>query len=819
MNREQFRIDRVARMDQVSNDLLPEAQAAIESGDYDPLLAAVADEFIAVFTSQPGFAIADTPSEAWSWFRERIMPGIEKITPDSIASTVAGWLGTAVVNGARVAAAEGANKTWISRKDGKVRPFHVEADGQTVLWSDPFTVCDGVEVMFPGEPVGDPSCWINCRCVAGPASMVASPREVPEMPDVVAPEDELDDIEDEFPDDEPDFEDDQEELSAEVQWHGVLAPEGVQSGDGRTFALGALTWRDLPLPLRWQKADTGGHDGAVTVATIDNIERKDNMILGSGRFLDTPESDEAVGMIAEKALKGVSIDADQAELAEEPTEGNVTFGKGRISAATLVAIPAFAEAYIALGPWPEQMVTSDTTVYAGEEEISAEFAISEQPWDGSASRFTNDEWRRSCVLHKCDGDEKSCHGLPIKEPGGSLSRAGVHAAAARFNQVDAPPEAKASAASQLRGAYKQLGEDVPDALAASADEDFARGPGWVTNPVETRRLHAYWTKPGHKGYAKVRWGTPGDFTRLRRFLAKYISPTFLNRVAAQWHFDALGYWPGELGKPGNPPNTPENRRRAARHASSVAEPINLVAASIVPVDSSFFDDPQLDGPTGLIVDGQHVYGHIALWETCHVGIKNVCTTPPRSEHDYAYFRTGAILTDQGRVSVGHITLGTGHAGLSSSARSAASHYDNTGAVVADVAAGEDEHGIWISGLVRSNVTDEQIYALQAGAISGDWRAIGGSLELIAALVVNVPGFPVQRPSLAADAGEQISLVAAGVLEAPVEVPDVKSIASLVIDEIARRERVSYKLKSSRAVINEERIAALKASMLDPYLTL
>lgn len=106
---------------------------------------------------------------------------------------------------------------------------------------------------------------------------------------------------------------------------------------------------------------------------------------------------------------------------------------------------------------------------------------------------------------------------------------------------------------------------------------FKRGPGWVTNPKETNRIHDYWTKPGQPGYQKIRWGTPGDFRRAKALIGEKIAKNspekmrFLNQIIAQWHFDALGYWPGDLGKPGNAPDTPENRRRAATHADGDTE--------------------------------------------------------------------------------------------------------------------------------------------------------------------------------------------------------------------------------------------------------
>jgi hypothetical protein len=106
------------------------------------------------------------------------------------------------------------------------------------------------------------------------------------------------------------------------------------------------------------------------------------------------------------------------------------------------------------------------------ERTSEEERISEAPWDGSAGRFTDEQYQRSCVLDRksCGADwvakpPKSRCSLPIKEPGGELSRAGVHAAASRIGSVtNACPAAVSSAKGKLRSAYKQLGEDAPDSI-------------------------------------------------------------------------------------------------------------------------------------------------------------------------------------------------------------------------------------------------------------------------------------------------------------------------------------------------------------------
>jgi hypothetical protein len=621
---------------------------------------------------------------------------------------------------------------------------------------------------------------------------------------------------------------------ANMPVHGVIAPEGVKSGDGRSFAPGGTVWDDLPLPLKWQRADDPEHQGSVIVGKITVIERVGNVLEWEGELLSRiPEVEEVIYLIAEQALRGISVDMDDATVtqldeAATPLERSEYEFAGRIRAATIVSIPAFPETYIALGPRPGSQVES--------EEVAEDEAL---------------------------------------------------AADAR---------------------------DATDRIAS-----FKRGSGWITNPEDTARLHRYWTKG--KGAAKIRWGTSGDFTRCTRQLRKYIDPQFLNRTCAQWHHDALGYWPGECGRPGNPPcgakrggfsadsedfdmdtetfrdydaaqrrkmaengtampdgsypiadvedlrnaiqaigraSDPDAVKRhirkrakaldaenlipdtwseeavaasAASHAHTITvnvpnhshtavedHQINLVAAAPpARVPAEWFSNPNLEGPTPLTVtpDGQ-VFGHIAKWGTCHIGIDKVCVTPPKSKQDYAYFHLGTIDTDGGELAVGSLTLGTGHADLKMSSTDTARHYDHTGTAVAKVRAGEDEHGIWVAGTICDGVTDEQVRTLRsAGGISGDWRSIGGNLELVAALAVNVPGFPVPRPALAASGGRQTALVAAGV----VEVTDggnginIEAIAAAVVakmDANKRRSEKLAKLDQTRQEARARRVAALSS---------
>lgn len=187
-----------------------------------------------------------------------------------------------------------------------------------------------------------------------------------------------------------------------------------------------------------------------------------------------------------------------------------------------------------------------------------------------------------------------------------------------------------------------------------------------------------------------------------------------------------------------------------------------LAASAAPVNppKDWFSDPGLTGPTPLTVtDDGRVFGHIAAWHVDHIGLP-FGTKPPRSRSKYAYFTTGMLRTAEGEdIPVGQLTLAGGHAPLAADALAAVKHYDDTASAVADVSAGEDSYGIWVSGALRPSVKPEQVRVLRASSPSGDWRPIKGHLELVAICQVNVPGFPVARARVAS--GQIYALVAAG----------------------------------------------------------
>lgn len=161
-----------------------------------------------------------------------------------------------------------------------------------------------------------------------------------------------------------------------------------------------------------------------------------------------------------------------------------------------------------------------------------------------------------------------------------------------------------------------------------------------------------------------------------------------------------------------------------------------------------------------VEDDGRIHGYpAASWTACHVGYPNECKTPPHSATNYAYFAQGSLLLDNGeRVRVGQLTLKGGHAARHLSAQEAMRHYDDTDAAFADVAIGEDQHGMWVAGLLRDGITPAQVRVAMASGFSGDWRPLGGGLELIALSAVNTRGFHPKAHSYEDALGMVASLI-------------------------------------------------------------
>lgn len=111
-------------------------------------------------------------------------------------------------------------------------------------------------------------------------------------------------------------------------------------------------------------------------------------------------------------------------------------------------------------------------------------AVTNKPWDGSPSRFTDEQYQRSCLIDRGGDDPvKQRCSLPVREPNGDVNRNAVHAAAAALaggrGGVQASAEQKASAARKLIRLYGELDEDPPDSLRRMAGRMSSAQTEWA----------------------------------------------------------------------------------------------------------------------------------------------------------------------------------------------------------------------------------------------------------------------------------------------------------------------------------------------------
>lgn len=776
METAEFAAKRGAKLEDFDAELLPVVTRALhdfESGTawYAPIVDKALDLYEEISHNPPGSGFAKLLRETLAKTKD------PDETAGDTAERLAKWVSTYTANAAEFSTADSDDVLkWVTRHDDAVRSMHVAADGQTVPFGQKFAVGD-YKLSYPGEPVGPPEVWIQCRCLAqtikgglvsdtiiAAANDQADPEDgpdvLPEDPDVAV---------------QPHASDAPIDQDTVVPFHGVAAPVDKPTGDRRMLMSEGYSVRNLPLPAFYQRAQSdSGHSGSTIVGKFTSIELVDGLVEYEGVFNNTPEAQEAIQGVAEGWLRGVSVDLDDivVDYSEDPTAGlpddatpeqlmeamdtAVTkFKQWRIAAFTIVGIPAFQEAFIALGPKVKKAMPP------------ADPASPADPKDPKAP--------------PADG----------KTP---------------------PPPADPK---------KKKMPFPPTGTKAGETETFAPGthdgPGWITEPIPTGRIRRYWVSG--VGAGKIKWGVEGDFNRCRTELSKYIeNPDWLAGACANMHKEATGAWPGHAATEGGSLDS------LVAAGGKMAAAFNIVAAApreLPPGD--WFQDPKLSAPTPFtVMDDGRVFGHVAAWGVCHIGIQNVCTSAPTSSSGYAYYRTGAIDTTLGLIPVGQITMGSGHADIRKDAAAAAAHYDNVATAVADVAAGEDIHGIWVAGRMRNGITEEQRDQLRAASLSGDWRSIRGNLEMVAALAVNTPGFPIPRLSLAASAGHQDALIASGVVTADTSTGPVQVVVSPDLRQQIRevmaveRERQTKRLASEQAFaarLKQRRVDKLNAAIL------
>lgn len=516
-------------------------------------------------------------------------------------------------------------------------------------------------------------------------------------------------------------------------WEGILTVEGVESGDGRMFLPGSLTWGDPPLPLMWQKetAHGQGTNTSVRVGSITKIWREDDpngregvrIIKGRGIVdVNNPDGAEVLRRMRDGFLQSNSVDVDSVKNADiemrfpgsdgdddtgdDDTGDDDTgkrlsalfqrpeltmFKRGRIRGTTLVEFPAFIEAQLALvDDDEEEAYTAGATALATFGVVGRhKTETADGSWDGPAN-----EGR-----------------LPSPVP--------LNTARGMYAFID---ETQASDGAVPKSACKLPHHNVnsdgtPGAAnltACSAAIGALNGArGGVKGMSDEQKRGAYAHLAGHLRDA--------------------------DREPPPLAFDV--------------------------DVSTVIAATHVMKISDTP-PREWFDEPTDVEARGAltITDEGRVFGYLAPAGVRHRSFPNRERYTPMGKVDYTRFMGGeTIVADGGRVTTGVITMNCGHATteFDLTTLEAQEHYDNTCSVVASVRVGENDKGVWVAGALLPDIESAQLQRIMNCRLSGDWRPHldrPGWRELAAALLVPVPGFPMARsaPSVELSDGQLVA---------------------------------------------------------------
>jgi|SRR5688572_2262113 len=493
-----------------------------------------------------------------------------------------------------------------------------------------------------------------------------------------------------------------------IRWHGLVAPEEAATGDRRMFASQALTYREFPLAAGWQRVTSAGHDGAVIVASWDAQYAGEGGIWGRGEFLDprvVPEVVEAVYLL-DKGLIGPSVDLDPDmayEVVPHPDRPDEDFAikvtRANVHALTFVMGPAFPQVHITVDNDEEMSILAS----AGVQRVT--FAVNKSSWRSMPiapreTPFTFDE-----AISRI-----------AEWSGGDPSRFGK---AFLYQDKSLPPTNRESYRLPIADIHNGTLTLIPRAV-------FSAGT-FLSN--------------GHGGLDVV---PEAEITQLQEVVTQIydvLRETYADpRVIAPWQRGGRAGATSAEAKPTTTATLEGAEVFTLEDESAQA----VTAAGILYPPRVAFADPKFKKLTPLTVtDDGRVFGHLAPWKLCHLAVGNKCVLAPKSATNYQYFKQGSVKCDDDSIiRVGKITIGIGHADKNFGVIPAAEHYDDARACVAVVNAGEDKFGIWVAGTLVPEADEARAAQLRRSPLSGDWRRVNGNLELVAALAVNDPGFPI-----------------------------------------------------------------------------
>lgn len=580
---------------------------------------------------------------------------------------------------------------------------------------------------------------------------------------------------------------------APVRWRGPLAPIGTPTGDQRIFADDAISQASFPQPFRWQPTGLPGHDGAVTVGAITHAEKGiwKGMphIIGEGYFLDPdiiPEVTPAIHNVA-NGVAGPSVDLDSFAAAVGEYQGKPirVVLEGRQRGATLVSIPAFADLRLTLEYPEEPAVDTEGLIAAAEyftrkAEYDVQVDLEYELWrqenpDADVDAQIEQRNRLICVTNFTNTADALKEGLTLTQ------LANVTYGASLTEYPDLIDRCRQTVRHQkgLVAEFATTGTSgwqsasvAPRASTFDADDAVKRIQAWAgigTEDADEAKFRSLflWAKPdqldennvplGSAGY-RLPWGDIFDGKPYLVYHAVYAAAALLEGghgglpnipdADKEQLRNTITKIYARLSEEFNDPSVQASWDRREEAAAMDMETLAARFGTVYPSKRAFARR-DLKGPTKPVVsaDGSEYYGHLALWNTCHLGHSGsgICQKPVHSRVDYKHFYTGTIMTSEGElIEVGKV-MGDGlHAATKRGMTAAAvkRYYEDTSTTFGLVRLYKDKWGIQFCGVPVPGVTEELAQKMRYSEISAHWHPIDNHLEVVAAIAVNRPAFGI-----------------------------------------------------------------------------
>jgi uncharacterized protein len=225
-------------------------------------------------------------------------------------------------------------------------------------------------------------------------------------------------------------------------------------------------WQSLGrrIPIVWSHMSG---DPAMVIGSIDParaVETNDGLVIQGQLDLTSEAAREALRLLKSGDVSGWSFGY------KVPPDGERQRDQYR---------EIFEIDLLEVGPTPVPMNDATRTMVAKAEDGFRRALVETftKEWDGSPSRFSDEQYAASCILDLADCSAewkdrpvKERYSLPIKDPGGGFNPDALGPAAAALagarGGVKACPEAIAKARRRLLVAYRLLDMEPPESLGA-----------------------------------------------------------------------------------------------------------------------------------------------------------------------------------------------------------------------------------------------------------------------------------------------------------------------------------------------------------------